>query len=342
MTDDDKLRELLALTRANGQPNINLLWRLAKDLEGAKLSLKFFGYELAKRMASALPPVEDPGFRPIELRSKPSTQSDLEADWSRFWSSELRVGHVFHRKLWEFAWVLQVLQQTGALAPGHRGLGFGCGEEPLPSYFASRDCYVTMTDLPPEDARVAGWAQTAQYGDLDKAFRPELVDRPRYDRLVSFRHVDMNAIPADLTAYDFCWSVCAFEHLGSIRQGMHFIDAAMNTLRPGGVSVHTTEFNFMNDAETIDNWGTVLYQRRHFEEMARNLTAAGHRVLPLDFDVGNGALDKFIDLPPYNHDWKFDQAEAWRARNDHLKLLCDGFAITCFGIAAIKDGLRRG
>ncbi len=341
MTDDEKLKELLALTRENGQPNINLLWRLAKDLDAVKLNLKFFGYELARQLAAALPPRDGLGFRPIELRSKPSTQADLEADWSRFWSSELHIGHVFHRKVWEFAFVLQVLQQTGALAEGKRGLGFGCGEEPLPSYFASRNCHVTMTELPPEDARAAVWAGSGEYGNLEKSWRPELVDRARYDRLVSFRHVDMNAIPSELTGFDFCWSVCAFEHLGSIRQGMDFIDNTMNTLKPGGVSVHTTEFNFMNDAETIDNWVTILFQRRHFEEMARRLTAAGHLVLPLDFDVGNKPLDKFIDLPPFNHDWKFDQAEAWRGGNEHIKLLCDGFAVTCFGIAAIKDGLGR-
>lgn len=342
MTDEEKLQELLALTRANGEPNINVLWRIAKDLEAIKLNIKFFGYELAKRLAEALPPPDQRGFRPIDLHCKPSTQADLEADWSRHWSGQLKIAHVFHRKVWEFAYVLQALKQLGCLRPGAKGLGFGCGEEPLPSYLAGQGCAVTMTELPPDDERAQLWAATGQHGTLETAFYPELVDRARYDSLMDFRFVNMNAIPADLHGYDFCWSVCAFEHLGSIRQGIDFIVNSMATLKAGGVSVHTTEFNFMNDEETIDNWSTVLYQRRHFEEMADRLRAEGHRVLPLDFDVGSKPLDKFIDIPPYNHDWKFDQADKWRGGNEHMKLEIDGFAVTCFGLVAIKDGLRAG
>ena len=47
-------------------------------------------------------------------------------------------------------------------------------------------------------------------------------------RRVSFRAVDMNTIAADLTDFDFCWSSCCFEHLGSIDHGLQFIH---NTMR---------------------------------------------------------------------------------------------------------------
>jgi len=30
-------------------------------------------------------------------------------------------------------------------------------------------------------------------------------------------------LPADLTGFDFCWSICALEHLGTIAQGLDFI-----------------------------------------------------------------------------------------------------------------------
>ena len=205
--------------------------------------------------------------------------------------------------------LLQAIWQTGNMAPGKRGLGFGCGEEPLPSYLASKGCHITVTDLPPDDQRASGWATTAQLASLDKAYKEQFIDRPTYEERVDFRYVDMTAIPDDLRGYDFCWSICAFEHLGSIEKGVSFIENAMDVLVPGGVSIHTTEFNFMNDEETIDNWGTVLFQKRHFQEMARRLQAKGYEVAPLNFDVGNDPMDKFIDIPPFAQDWHFDQAE---------------------------------
>ena len=41
----------------------------------------------------------------------------------------------------------------------------------------------------------------------------------RFDQLVTFRPVDMTAIPDDLAGFDFCWSSCALEHLGSLAAG---------------------------------------------------------------------------------------------------------------------------
>ena len=142
---------------------------------------------------------------------------------------------------------------------------------------------MTVTDLPPEDMLRQGWADTGQYtATIDHVFRPELVSRDLFDRHVGLRYVDMRAIPDDLTDYDFCWSMCALEHLGSIAAGLDFIENSLNTLRPGGLAVHTTEFNFLNDDRTIDNWGAVLFQRRHFQALAGRLQSKGHWVAELD------------------------------------------------------------
>ena len=333
---DQIMASLLELTHGNGNPNINALWKIAKDIEAIKLNIKYFGYDLAKSLAEALPKSIVDGPKQIELTSKPSTQSDLEADWTRYWSSELKIAHVFHRKIWEFAYALQAMQQFGHIRPGARGLGFGCGEEPLPSYLASKGCSITITDLAPENENAAVWARTEQHASLDKSFRSEFLDRESFDKLVAFQYVDMNAISDHLNDYDFCWSICAFEHLGSIEKGIAFIENAMKTIRSGGLSVHTTEFNFMNHEKTLDNWQTVLFQQKHFEEMAQKLTAAGHKVLPLDFDIGSKPLDRFIDVPPYAYDWEGDLKRQWGADAHHIKLAIDGFAATCFGLIAIK------
>ena len=76
----------------------------------------------------------------------------------------------------------------------------------------------------------------------------------------------------------------------------------MRTLRPGGVAVHTTEFNFLHQQDTVETGVTVLFLARHFTELANRLERAGHRVGPLDFDVGDGVVDRYIDLPPYAWD----------------------------------------
>ena len=94
----------------------------------------------------------------------------------------------------------------------------------------------------------------------------------------------------------------------------------------------------MNDDETIDNWPTVLFQRKHFESVAAALINSGHTVAELDFDTGKKILDKFIDLPPY--DWEeilsYEKDMSGSTSTAHLKLSVDGFPSTCFGMTVIK------
>jgi SAM-dependent methyltransferase len=323
---------------ADGRPNLGELNLALRNRDAVHLNLKFFGYELARQLAAALPPRTDTVARHVGLSCKASTQADMESDWVAHWCAQLHTPVVFHRKLWELAFLLQALHENDLLRPGARGLGFGCGEEPIPSYLAARGVAVTVTDLAADRAQSTGWAATGQHTtSIDKTFRAELVDRGAFDRLVDLRFVDMNAIPADLAGYDFCWSICAFEHLGSIEQGLRFVENAMATLRPGGIAVHTTEFNIDPRGETIDNWPTVLFQREHFTALAERLTAAGHHVAPLDFDIGDQPMDRFIDLPPWSHDLPAEW-QRWHGAGPHLKVGVDGFISTCFGLVIRKGG----
>lgn len=328
-----------ALQRTNycAEPNMNPLAFRLRNLDAMALNLKFFGYELAKALAAALPNRADLRPAPVGLCCKPSTQADMESDWAAYWLAELKVPVVFHRKLWEFAYMLQALWERGMLEPGRRGLGFGCGTEPLPSYLASLGVDVTVTDLAPEASIDLGWSTTNQHtATLEHAFKPELVEREAFHRHVSLAYVDMNAIPPDLQGYDFCWSICALEHLGSIAKGLDFVQNSLDTLKPGGVAVHTTEFNFASDEETIDNWPTVLFLRRHFMELANRLNGLGHEVAELDFSVGDRPMDRFIDLPPWDHDMNDYMRANWGAGHVHLKLSVDGFPSTCFGLVIRK------
>ena len=330
------------LSEAEGggnKPNLNALTKKLARIDSLSLTVKFFGYELARTLSEALPPVDDIPAQEIDIASKLSTQADISADWVGHWCRELKIGRVFHRKVWELAFVLQAIHRHGSMRPGARGLGFGCGREPIPSYLAAHGVTVTVTDQAPEAMREQGWSSTGQHtATLEDSFHPHLVSREGFDAHVGLRYVDMNAIDGDLGDYDFCWSICALEHLGSIDLGLAFIENALRTLRPGGLAVHTTEFNIVNGGPTIDNWPTVLFQRRHFEALAERLRAKGHDVAPFDFDPGHMPLDKFIDIPPYQVEWDDEITQAWEGDGTpHLKVDVDGFACTCFGLV-----IRRG
>ena len=322
------------------RPNLRPLWLEVRDLRALALNVKSMGYELARALAASQTQPEGLAARSVGLACKPSTQADLESDWAAYWLSELKVPVVFHRKLWEFAYLLQALHDADLLRPGVRGLGFGCGSEPIASFLASRGVESLITDIEPELQAALGWRDTNQHASSrEAAFHGHLVEREAFEALVSHRFVDMNAIPSDLSGFDFCWSICALEHLGSIEQGMAFVRNAIQTLRPGGVAVHTTEFNFLDDDRTIDNWATVLFQRAHFEGLAAELRALGHDVAPLDFDTGSKPLDRFIDVPPYEHDWTPAMRTHFGGESRHLKLTIDGFPSTCFGLLVTRGRL---
>ena len=330
-----KLQSLVALLDERSRPNINALAELVRNIPLMALNIKTLGYELGRALWAALPERSVVGPRHIGITCKPSTQEDLESDWVAYWASQLQIPVFYHRKVWELAYVLQALYEEGCIKKDRRGVGFGCGVEAIPSYLASHGVHVTVTDLPPDTRQHHGWEATDQHtASLKQAFHAHLIDRDRFDALVSHRFVDMNAIPDDLVEYDFCWSICAMEHIGSIEKGMAFVENALKALCPGGVAVHTTEFNFLNDAETIDNWSTVLPQRRHFEELAKRLQQDGHVVAPLDFNVGTKPLDRFIDLPPFAHDLPAELRPF--TEGPHIKVATDGFASTCFGLTIRK------
>jgi hypothetical protein len=324
------------------------LWRLPDQLpadldvlrrEGdvLRLNVKTMGYRIAQEMASDLPSVDISGEpRRRGLSCKATTQADVESPWFAYWCKELKIAPMYHRKLWEYAYVLQALFEHDKLDGGRHGLGFGCGEEPIASYLASRGLRATVTDLDPSAAKGRGWMETGQHTSaLDQAYRSDLVARDRFEQLVRLEYVDMNAIPSHLEGrYDFCWSICAMEHLGSIEQGMRFVERAMATLNAGGLAVHTTEFNYLSEDDTVDDSVVVLFLRKHFVALKTRLERAGHRVMDLDFDRGDSVLDRYVDVPPYA--WEGPQKCPWGIEHAHLKLSVFGYPCTCFGLIVQK------
>ena len=283
-------------------------------------------------IAYALPldllrPPDDPAipwrFVAPDLRQPVSqlcTASQFEEPDYRRWCGALREAPKYHRKQWEFVWQLAVLDKAGLLKPGARGLGFGTGREKMPSLFAKLGIEVVASDAPKTTVETQGWAATGQHAtSQDDLFHDGIVTEDVFAARVQFQEVDMNAIPAKLTGFDFCWSSCALEHLGSIKHGLDFIDRSLETLRPGGIAVHTTEFNLSSDEATLETPGLVLFRRQDVLALAARLMAAGHRVWPINLHPGDAPIDAHIDLPPY--------------ALPHLKLLAQGWVTTSLGIA---------
>lgn len=103
------------------------------------LNIKALAAYLAERLISDISKRPIPPSPKVEnLISKISTQEDLESDWSRYWIHELDQPFRYHRKHWEQSFIMQVLFEHGMLNQGKRGCGFGCGREPLPSYFIKK------------------------------------------------------------------------------------------------------------------------------------------------------------------------------------------------------------
>ena len=110
-------------------------------------------------------------------------------------------------------------------------------------------CEVVATDLDPDDTRSKDWQDTDQHasGRVEALNSRGICPSDRFFRQVRYRNVDMNFIPEDLRDFDFVWSSCALEHIGSLRHGLDFILHAMDCLKPGGWAIHTTEFNLTSN-----------------------------------------------------------------------------------------------
>lgn len=262
--------------------------------------------DLARKLARKLPDaLESPFFDELRARwpDEPTMAAPVsqlctaaqfdEADYQRL-RQLYRFKPKLHRKQWEFIYILRVIEQAGYLRPGARGLGFGVGREKLPSLLAREKCEILITDLPVEGAS-SHWVGGPQHtASLEGAHRPGLIPAEDFKRQVDFRPVNMKAIPADLTGFDFCWSACALEHLGSLAEGFDFIRNSLKTLKPGGLAIHTTEFNLGSADRTLKKGGTVVYREKDVTAFAEEMRAEGHGIT-LNLNPGATPTDRMID-----------------------------------------------
>ena len=151
------------------------------------------------------------------------------------------------------------------LKRGNKGLVFAVGSEPLPSIFANHGCDITATDIYPQEGIEKGWNSGDQlcFG-IESLNKRGLCSQDILKKHVSYQAVDMTKIPSDLDGFDFNWSSCSFEHLGSLELGRKFLRDQLATLKPGGWAIHTTEFNLSSNSKTLENGDTVIYPKKGY------------------------------------------------------------------------------
>ena len=186
-----------------------------------------------------------------------------------------------HRKLWEFVVILATVDRCGLYRPGARGIGFGVGSEPLAAVFARGGVDVVATDQPVDQGHP--WARSGELmHGLSSLSRPSIVDDKELARRVAIRTVDMNDLPPDLGRFDFTWSACVIEHLGSPALGLEFVRTSAALLNPGGVGIHTTELELVPRETTMDYGSCAVYRPDDLLDLEEKLRADGYEV---DFNL---------------------------------------------------------
>ncbi|WP_245263294.1 hypothetical protein [Azorhizobium doebereinerae] len=226
----------------------------------------------------------------------------------------------FHRKYWEWVFIIHHAIRTGSVGEGTRGLVFGVGQEALPAVFAQMGCFITATDAPFQIALDTGWSKSNQFATALATLPNGPMDRAAFERQVEWRECDMNNIDPSLQGYDFCWSSCCLEHLGTLKAGADFIiNSVLNTLKVGGVAIHTTEFNVSSNTDTLESGSTVIYRRRDLEALVAEIRAMGHEVDDFVIAPDNLVIDNYVDTPPFS-------------QFPHLKLRIENYVSTSAGL----------
>jgi hypothetical protein len=244
------------------------------------------------------------------------------------WGASPALVEVPHRKLWEFCYIVHAAEQYGRLKPGLSAVGFGVGQEPIPAVLAHFGLSVLATDLDPDAAESAVWTATGQHlSQLSALSRPEVVSDAALAEHVRTRPVDMNDVPDDLGRFDFVWSACALEHLGSPEAGLDFVVRTLELLEPGGVAVHTTELELTPRKETADYGHLAVYRVADLDELATQVRRRGFDIDANWHVAMESPADRWIALPPYPHD---DPA--------HLKLKIGDSVSTSVGLLIRRPG----
>lgn len=187
------------------------------------------------------------------------------ADWfdeefAEVIKNELREPARFHRKQWEFAQIFLSLRKLGFLNPDKVGLSLGGGNERLLYSIANHINKLIVTDLY-DDSTDWDCARTNDPNEYIRASKPFPVDDDKIEAL----RMDMRYLDFEDNSFDFCYSSCAFEHIGHYEDFTKHLSEVNRVLKEDGVYVFTTELQF--DEETIKDPHNYIFSKDYLTNL---------------------------------------------------------------------------
>lgn len=264
-----------------------------------------------------------------------------------FFCNNIKYEPIIHRKIWEYFIIAEKIKNYYKnKLKNKKGLGFAVGNEPLVPYFISKKTYITGTDICEKHKNYHIWKSTNQNIDIgfDKFTDPKsnkyFLDKNQFDKFFKKEYVDMNKLPKNIgnNDFDFLWSSCALEHLGSIEKSFKFIISSLKYLKKGGIAVHTTEYNYDSDQNTLISEDCILFLRNHFKILGKKLKKYGHKLLTMNFFRENSEINDYVDVYPYYtvKDCKLCKKIADDNERTHINLNISGYNSTSIYFVIIK------
>jgi len=236
--------------------------------------------------------------------------------------------HTYHRKLWEYVYVVAAVKQSGNLESGKTAAGFGVHAESLPAFFASEGIDVVAADHP----GVGGTDDWAAEG-ISALSRLHLISDEDLAARVTLRNLELGDVPADMAPVDILWSSHVMDRLGSPERGIQFALESSQLLKPGGVAVHLTELELMPQPETRAYETVVIYRIDDFLDLEKRLAELGCRT-EFNFHVSmDQPQDRWISMAGTPHGAALLDPEP----GVHLKLASYESVSTSIGVFITKD-----
>lgn len=184
----------------------------------------------------------------------------FDSDFQHIIKHELREPARFHRKQWEFAKIFQALQKHGLLQEDKIGLSVGGGNERILYSIANHVKKLIVTDLYSTETM---WdcAKTDDPDTFIKMNKPFEVD----DSRITAIPMDMRKLYFGDNTFDFCYSSCAIEHIGTFDDFVQHFNEVNRCLKEGGYYIFTTEFHF--GEETIESPNNYIFSPEYLEKI---------------------------------------------------------------------------
>jgi SAM-dependent methyltransferase len=201
-------------------------------------------------------------------------------DWDNPWlrlvlravQEKNRIGHIIHRKYWEWALGVLASSLSGLLSPKAVVLGLGAGHE-IPIYFFTKfaKC-VFATDI-------YGKGKFTQHeADEIMMLIPELyAPFPFYKERLVIEFMDMLNLRFPNNSMDIVFCFSSIEHLPTIKDKKRAFSEMLRVAKPGGLIVLTTEY-IINPTKKDISSQVEAFSKKEIEEVFLSQKEA----LPLD------------------------------------------------------------